>query len=438
MEETNMKLYDKLYRLSFSRPAGTDAEARAAELLSREICALGYEPVTEPFTFERRTPVCAELCAIGEDGTETIFPVTGVTDSAPTLAEGTISEFHYLKSLDEVSLSRIRGKIVLLHDRLSEDEYVRLREAGVAAYITTSGTVRDTEDTSDLETARFRYNLQDYGAVPAFTIRMTDAVKLLRSRPARIRYRLLLEKEIVHSRNITVLIPGETVPGEILTVGAHYDSVPFSLGSWDNGAGAVEMLALLEYLKNHPPRRSVQVVLFGSEECGLMGSRAFTEAHREELLSTQAMVNVDVGGSILGKEIIFVTAGEDAETWVHSLLKETGYEAVTTRCMMSSDSAVFSDRGIPSISIGQGAPRGGGYMHTRYDNMDLISEDVLQAEARFLTTLVSRLTEAELLPMRRSVPEKLRKDLLSYFGKTVSKYNEIPPSPEYMPPVFHF
>ena len=242
----------------------------------------------------------------------------------------------------------------------------------------------------------------------------------------------------MHSRNITVLIPGETIPGEILTVGAHYDSVPFSLGSWDNGAGAVEMLALLEYLKNHPPRRSVQVVLFGSEECGLMGSRAFTEAHREELLSTQAMVNVDVGGSILGKEIIFVTAGEDAETWVHSLLKETGYEAVTTRCMMSSDSAVFSDRGIPSISIGQGAPRGGGYMHTRYDNMDLISEDVLQAEARFLTTLVSRLTEAELLPMRRSVPEKLRKDLLSYFGKTVSKYNEIPPSPEYMPPVFHF
>lgn len=433
-----MRLYDRLYCLSFSRPAGTPAEARAAELLEGEIRALGFEPVTETFSFERRVPVRAELRAIGEDGSEAVFPVTGVIDSESTPAEGTVSGFHYLKSLDEVSLSRIRGKIVLLHDRLSEEEYAGLRKAGAAAYITTSGTIRDTEETSDLETARFRYNLQDYGAVPAFTIRMTDAVKLLRFRPVRIHYTLLLENQTVHSQNVTVLVPGKTDFGEILAVGAHYDSVPFSRGSWDNGAGAVEMLALLEYLRDHPPRRSVRVVLFGSEECGLMGSRAFAEAHREELLSTRAMVNVDVGGSILGKEIVFVTAGEEVETWVLHLLKETGYEAVTTRRVMSSDSAVFSDRGIPSISIGQGAPRGGGYMHTRYDNMDLISEDVLQAEAGFLVRVVSRLTEAELFPIRRDVPENLRRDLQTYFGKEVSRYPEFPPNPEFRQPAFRF
>ena len=433
-----MQLIHTLSRLSFSRPSGTPEEKQAAELLAGEILALGFEPDEETFSYERRVPVRAELRAEGEDGREVSFPVTGVIDSAETPEEGITAGFHYLKSIDEVSLTRIRGKAVLIHDRLSEQEYAKLREAGITAYITTSGTVRDTEETSDLETARFRYNLQDFGTIPAFTIRMTDAVKLLRIKPVRVRLVLRLEKQTVQSRNVTVLVPGRELPEETLAVGAHYDSVPFSLGSWDNGAGAVEMLALLEYLKNHPPRRSVRVVLFGSEETGLMGSRAFADAHGEELARTRAMVNVDVGGSILGKEIIFVTAEEEAEAWVRILLKETGYEAAAFRHVMSSDSAVFSDRGIPSISMGQGAPRGGGYMHTRYDNMDLISEDVLRAEAQFLITLVSRLTEASVFPIRRNVPESLRRELAAYFGKSVSKLAEFPPLPEYKPVQFHF
>ena len=105
---------------------------------------------------------------------------------------------------------------------------------------------------------------------------------------------------------------------------------------------------------------------------------------------------------------------------------------------MSSDSAVFSDRGIPSISMGQGAPRGGGYMHTRYDNMDLISEDVLQSEAQFLAALVSRLAEASVFPFRRNVPEDLRRELSGYFGQSVSKLAEFPPLPESKPLPFRF
>ena len=433
-----MHLYDTLSRLSFSRPSGTPEEARAAELLSGEISALGFHPVTEPFSYERRVPVRAEIRVTGADGNEVSFPFTGVIDSAETPPEEITAGFYYLKSIDDVSLTRIQGKIVLIHDRLSEQEYSKLRKAGIAGYITTSGTVRDTEETSDLETVRFRYNLQDIGPVPAFTIRMTDAVKLLRLKPVRIQAALLLEKETVRSRNVSVLVPGREIPDETIVVGAHYDSVPFSLGSWDNGAGAVEMLSLLEYLRDNPPRRNIRVVLFGSEETGLMGSRAFTQAHEEELARTLAMVNVDVGGSILGKEIIFVTAEEEAEAWACFFLKETGYEAVTTRRIMSSDSAVFSDRGIPSISMGQGAPRGGGYMHTRYDNMDLISEDVLQSEAQFLAALVSRLAEASVFPFRRNVPEDLRRELSGYFGQSVSKLAEFPPLPESKPLPFRF
>ena len=70
--------------------------------------------------------------------------------------------------------------------------------------------------------------------------------------------------------------------------------------------------------------------------------------------------------------------------------------------------------------------------------MDLISEDVLRAEAQFLITLVSRFTEASVFPIRRNVPESLRRELAAYFGKSVSKLAEFPPLPEYKPVQFHF
>ena len=346
--------------------------------------------------------------------------------------------FFYLKSFDEVALTRVRGKVVLIHDRLSKEEYKRLKQAGIAGYVTTSGTVRDTYENSDLETARFRDNLSDEESVPAFTIRLIDAVRLLRLKPKQVRIKLRLKEENVHSQNITVTVPGTKLPEEVILAGAHYDSVPFSLGAWDNGAGAVEILALLEHFKLHAPDRTVKAVLFGSEETGLKGSRAYLEAHSEETDSIKLMLNVDVGGSILGKEIIFIAGNPDTEVFVKQFLKEVGYEAVTFAKLMSSDSANFNDYGIPSISIGQGAPRGGGYMHTRYDNMDLIDEDVLEAEAGFLAKLADRLVNSEIVPIAKVIPEQLRKEVIDYFGEKKSVLAKTPFVPEPKPIPFHF
>ena len=431
-------IYQRLSTLSFTRPSGTEEERKAANFLANEITSIGFKPEIEEFSYERNIPVTATLEAVLEDGSTKVFPVTGLIDSAPTPPEGSEAEFFYLKSFDEVSLSKIQGKIVLLHDRLSHEEYRRLRKAGIAAYITTSGTVRDTYENSDLETGRFRDNLHDLGAVPAFTIRLIDAVALLRLQPKKLRYTLRLETQSLISQNIVVTVPGTEIPEETLIVGAHYDSVPFSKGAWDNGAGAVQVVSLLEHLRDRPPRRTVTAILFGSEETGLRGSSSYCFQHQATLSSVKAMINVDVGGSILGKEIIFVTATEQTEVWVQSLLKEIGYAAVTTLKVMSSDSAEFSDYGIPSISMGQGAPRGGGYMHTRYDNMDLIVPQVLEAEAGWLATLVDRLTDAVVFPVPRSIPEKLRKDLIDYFGKRRSIMATLPPSEEDKPLPFRF
>ena len=432
------KIYERLAAISYSRPSGTAEERKTLKFLAGEIKKAGFTSVTEEFTYTRKVPSQAYLAVVNDDGSETVFTVTGVIDSASTGTRGKTAEFYYLRSFDEVSLSRIKGKFVLIHDRLSSEEYDRIKKAGIAGYATTSGTIRDTYENSDLETVRFRENLRDYGAVPAFTIRMIEAVELLRLQPKKVRFKLILKEETVKSANLVVTVEGSDLKDEILTVGAHYDSVPFSYGSWDNGAGAVEVVSLLEYLKKHPVRRTIRVVLFGSEETGLRGSRAYTEAHPELSDRTKAMINVDVGGSILGKELIFLTAADETEHWIHGLLKEAGYEAVTVKKVMSSDSANFNDTGIPSISFGQGAPKGGGYMHTRYDNMDLIDENVLEREASFLTYMTERLANSEVFPIPHFIPEQLRKEVISYFGESHSRLAKLPAAPEEKPLPFHF
>lgn len=432
------KIYERLAAISYSRPSGTEEEKRAGEYLFKEIEGIGFKPVFEEFSYTRKVPADAYLAAVTEDGREVPFYVTGVIDSLDTPEEGLEAEFYYLRSFDDVSLTRIKGKVVLIHDRLSKDEYRKLRAAGIAGYVTTSGTVRDTYENSDLETARFRDNLSDEGALPAFTIRLIDAARLLRLRPKKVKIRLKLVEETVTSRNIVVTVPGKKIPEEIVVAGAHYDSVPFSLGSWDNGAGAVQIVALLEHLKQNAPDRTVKAILFGSEETGLRGSRAYLEAHEDEAESIKLMLNVDVGGSILGKEIIFIGAVGETEGWVRAFLKETGYEAVTFAKLMSSDCANFNDYGIPSISIGEGAPRGGGYMHTRYDNMDLIDEDVLEKEAGFLAKLADRVANSVVIPIPKHIPENLRKDIIEYFGEKKSVISKKPYVPEPKPVPFHF
>lgn len=432
------KIYERLAGLSFSRPSGSDEERKAAEYLAEEIRKIGFEPKVEEFTYTRSVPVQAAFAAVTEDGREISFPVTGVVDSEATLPEGIEAGFYYLKSFDEVGLKRAKGKVVLIHDRLSGEEYKRLKKAGIVGYVTTSGTVRDTYENSDLETNRFRDNLRDEGPLPAFTIRLIDAVELLRLRPRKVKIQLELREEAVTSRNLVVTVKGSEFPEEVLIAGAHYDSVPFSLGAWDNGAGAVQMLSLIEYLKENRPRRTVKVIWFGSEETGLRGSRAYVEAHADELEKVKGMLNVDVGGSILGKEILFLSATGDTESWIRLFLKEVGYEAVTFPKLMSSDSANFNDYGVPSISIGQGAPRGGGYMHTRYDNMDLIDENVLEAEAGFLAKLTDRLANAEYFPILRVIPEQIRREVIEYFGQEKSHLAKTPNIPEEKPLPFHF
>ncbi len=66
--------------------------------------------------------------------------------------------------------------------------------------------------------------------------------------------------------NLVTQIQGRERPGEILVVGAHYDSVFGSPGANDNGTGVAALLEMSRRLRGIPLARTVRLVAFVNEE----------------------------------------------------------------------------------------------------------------------------------------------------------------------------
>lgn len=97
--------------------------------------------------------------------------------------------------------------------------------------------------------------------------------------------------------NTIATIPGSELPDEYIVLSAHFDSWDGGTGATDNGTGTLTMMEAARILKKvYPnPRRTIIVGLWGSEEQGLNGSRAYVEDHPEVVEGLQALFNQDNG-----------------------------------------------------------------------------------------------------------------------------------------------
>lgn len=82
--------------------------------------------------------------------------------------------------------------------------------------------------------------------------------------------------------NIEVEIHGRELPGEILLIGAHYDTVWLSPGADDNASGVAVLLEISRILAGRHLKRTLRLLAFANEEfphygTERMGSRAYAE-----------------------------------------------------------------------------------------------------------------------------------------------------------------
>jgi hypothetical protein len=83
------------------------------------------------------------------------------------------------------------------------------------------------------------------------------------------------------SFNVIAEIPGATKPNELVMVGGHFDSWHYATGATDNAAGSAVAMEVMRILKslNLKMDRTVRMALWGGEEQGLLGSRAYVKEH---------------------------------------------------------------------------------------------------------------------------------------------------------------
>lgn len=105
----------------------------------------------------------------------------------------------------------------------------------------------------------------------------------------------------VPSANLEISIPGSHRPGEILLIGAHYDSVRGSPGADDNASAVAALLEISRFFAARRPARTVRLVAFVNEEPPFFttrrqGSMVYAAAARKRRDDIRLMLSLEMLG----------------------------------------------------------------------------------------------------------------------------------------------
>ena len=415
MEICGKREWELLEKIGFTRIAGSPEEEKAAQILKEECDKLGVPAIIQPFEIEQGIVEEATLEILEPFQQE--IPVTGYQCAQNTPEEGLEAPFLYVENADDVSLSDARGKIVLVNGYMRVPLFRKLMKAGVAGIVTMEGQLRDKREETDLSTRKLRRTLRAFGNVPMVHTRVLDAIDMVRKGACKARLVLKGRTEEWTSHNVIATVLGTEKPEEIVSFGAHYDSVDFSKGVYDNGAGSVINMEVLRYFAENPPKRTLKFVWYGSEEIGLEGSWAYVKAHKEELEAHKLMINVDVGGPVLGVDGIAATAEEKLVNYLEYFVKIHGFAAEVKQGIYSSDSIPFADSGVPGVNFSRDGAPGAAYIHDRFDTLSFLSADMLEKTTRIVLEFGKEMANAALVPVERKIPQNIVEDVEKYLYK---------------------
>ena len=406
------QLYQSLQNLNFVRVSRTKEEKEAALIIKNEVEEAGGTAVIEEFEvsdwkikqekFYVNEPVLKEYevtaygCSLNTNG-----PLT-----AP---------FYYLESFTEVSRKKAKDCIVLVNGYLSYDTYKEIVNSGAVGFITYSNDVYDDKSNSDLDIRELRKQLSDIKKLPGVHMRTTDAMELIKSNPTLVTIDNDQDEFKATSQNVISEIKGELDEEIVFT--AHYDSVPFSRGVYDNGAGSAILLELYRYFINNKPKRTLRFIWCGSEERGLLGSKAFVKKHNKQLKNIVLCINVDVAGPVLGKDAIVVMANKDAVKFVEEYRTQIEYVCDVKSDTYSSDSIPFADKGIPGLNFMRFGAPGTAHIHSRKDTLLFMSEDALYNTFKYTLEFSKHLANVEEFPIPRKIDAKMKDKVCKYLKK---------------------
>lgn len=175
--------------------------------------------------------------------------------------------------------------------------------------------------------------------------------------------------------NVIADIVGTEKPDEFVVVGGHIDSWDGASGTTDNGTGTATTMEAARILAaiGARPRRTIRFMLWGGEEQGLLGSRAWVQAHKEEMGKYSACLVHDGGTNYVSGIAGMKEMRPQLETAFEHVLKMGGELKFAIREIdafrpIGSDHEAFTAAGVPGFFWDQAGRAD--YNHTHHTQFD--------------------------------------------------------------------
>jgi carboxypeptidase Q len=206
------------------------------------------------------------------------------------------------------------------------------------------------------------------GAVPSITLSAEhyNMIAAMLQRGAAVKLRINVQSRFFDDEggkayNVIAELPGSdpAVRDEVVMIGGHLDSWHTGVGATDNADGSTTVIEAMRILSaiGAKPRRTIRVALWGGEEQGLLGSKAWVAEHlagdknaaaREKF---DVYFNIDNGtGPIYGWYLQNMeSVGKLFETWLEPF-KDLKARRNVIEPVGSTDHLSFIDAGVPGFN----------------------------------------------------------------------------------------
>lgn len=213
----------------------------------------------------------------------------------------------------------------------------------------------------------------------------------------------------IKERNVIADIPGSD-PDAVVLLGAHFDSWDPAEGADDNGSGVAMVLEAARILKslNVKPKATIRFAFFSGEEQACLGSRAYADAHRNELDHLWAALITDNGAlmptgfSLHGRDDLRVPLQREL-----AALQPLGAATIVTEGDLYSDDETFVVEGVPALSLEVVASDYDNRHHTIIDTFDKIDPRSLSLDTAVLALASYEIAAFDHPPGRRFSPREV-------------------------------
>jgi carboxypeptidase Q len=265
-------------------------------------------------------------------------------------------------------------------------------------------------------------------AVPEVTLAVEHYNRMIRVLDKGVPVKVELNVEVAfhdeptpNGFNTIAEIPGGDLASEVVMIGAHLDSHPYATGATDNAAGSAAMMEAVRILRavGARPRRTIRVGLWGGEEQGLLGSRAYVRDHfadvdtmalKPEHAKVAAYFNQDNGtGRIRGIWLQGNLAARPIfEAWM-APLHDLGVTIVGPRSVSQTDHVSFDNAGLPGFQfLVERLEYNSRTHHSNMDTVDRVQRDDMVQQATVIAVFAyNAAMRDEKLP-RKALPPPAR------------------------------